>query len=584
MLFGKTVNKYYLKFFHLFIVGILALLLVDYIQLEIPENYGNLIDMIGNKTLTTASLMKIIFNMLFITLCMFIGRFGWRVSVLNIGIKVETDIRMRMFEKMESLSQDYFQIHKTGAQMALYTSDLMSIKNCFTDGIIMLIDAFFLGGLAIYKMVRLNLLMTLFAGIPLIVLGGGISFIGKVIDRKYDLRQKSFENLSDFTQENFSGISVIKAYVKEQLELREFLKRNKDYENKNMGFIKFVVSLEVVFTALISLVIVIVIGYGSHLIIISDGSEGSFTTGMLIQFISYFGQLTWPVMALGNLINIGSQGKASLKRIDELLNYEVMVKDSKDVVDVEELKGNIECKNLTFTYPGTMRPTLENISFKIKPGEKIGIIGKTGCGKTTLVDLLSRIYNVDEGCLFIDGIDIMKLPIKKVRDLLSYVPQDNFLYNDTVLNNIGYSKDNFTLEEAIKYAKLACVDDNIQEFSNKYNTIIGERGVSLSGGQKQRISMARAMAKDSKILILDDSVSAVDTQTETAILKVLKEEFKDKTIIMIAHRVSTIDSLDKIILMDEGKIVSIGTHHELYETCNLYKDIVDLQRLEGGIE
>lgn len=584
MLFGKTVNKYYLRYFHLFIIGILALLLVDYIQLEIPENYGNLIDMVGNKTLTAASLMKIIYNMLFITLCMFVGRFAWRVAVLNIGIKVETDIRMRMFTKMETLSQDYFQIHKTGAQMALYTNDLMSIKNCFTDGIIMIIDAFFLGGLAIYKMIKLNLFMTLFAGLPLVVLGIGISFIGKVIDKKYDLRQKSFENLSDFTQENFSGIAVVKAYVKEQIELREFLKRNKDYENKNMGFIKFVVSLEVVFTALISFVIVIVIGYGSHLIITSDGSDGSFTPGMLIQFISYFGQLTWPVMALGNLINIGSQGKASLKRIDELLKYEVMVKDGNDTIVVDNLVGDIVCKNLTFTYPGAKQPSLENISFTIKPGEKVGIIGKTGCGKTTLVDLLARIYNVDEGCLFIDGIDIMKLPIKKVRDLLSYVPQDNFLYNDTVINNIGYSKDSISLEEAIKFAKLACVDDNIQEFTNKYETIIGERGVSLSGGQKQRISMARAMAKDSNILILDDSVSAVDTQTENAILKVLKEEFKDKTIIMIAHRVSTIDSLDKIMLMDSGKIVAIGTHQELYETNNLYKDIVDLQRLEGGLE
>lgn len=584
MLFGKTVNKYYFKYFHLFLIGILALLLVDYIQLEIPENYGNLIDMIGNKTLTTASLMKIIYNMLFITLCMFLGRFGWRVSVLNIGIKVETDIRMKMFEKMESLSQDYFQIHKTGAQMALYTNDLMSIKNCFTDGIIMLIDAFFLGGLAILKMVKLNPWMTLFAGAPLIILGVGMSFVGKAIDKRYDLRQKSYENMSDFTQENFSGIAVVKAYVKEQLELREFAKLNKDYENKNMGFIKFVVSLEIVFVALISLVTVIVIGYGSHLIITSDGSEGSFTTGMLIQFISYFGQLTWPVMALGNLINIASQGKASLKRIDELLHYEIMVKDSNDVVDIDVLDGNIRCENLTFTYPGAKAPSLKDISFTINKGEKVGIIGKTGCGKTTLVDLLSRIYNVDEGCLFIDGIDIMKLPIKKVRNLLSYVPQDNFLYNDTVINNIGYSKDKITLEEAIKYAKLACVDDNIQEFTNKYDTIIGERGVSLSGGQKQRISMARAMAKDSQILILDDSVSAVDTQTETAILKTLKEEFKEKTIIMIAHRVSTIDSLDKIILMDDGKIVAIGTHKELYQNVQMYQDIVDLQRLEGGVE
>ncbi len=584
MLFGKNVNRYYFKYFHLFLIGVAALLLVDYIQLLIPENYGKLVDLINDKTLTLDSLLKIVYNMLFITLCMFVGRFAWRLAVLNVGVKVETDLRIRMFNKMASLSQDYFQIHKTGAQMALYTNDLMSIKNCFTDGIIFFIDAFFLGGLAIYKMVKINVLLTIIASTPLVflVLFGGI--IGKIIDKRYDARQKAFENLSDFVQEHFSGIAVIKAFVKEKLELREFIKNNKEFSEKNVGFIKFSVALDVLFSTLIGSITVIIIGYGTHLVITTSGAEDAFTAGKLIEFVSYFGQLTWPAMALASLINMISQGSASLKRINKLLNYEVMVKDGKDIVKVDHLDGYIECKNLDFTYPGSAVKTLENINFTIRPGEKVGIIGRTGCGKTTIVDLLTRVYNVEENTLFIDGIDIMKLPIKQVRDLIAYVPQDNFLYNDTVLNNIAFSKEHLSLVEAKKFAKFACVDDNIMEFPHQYDTIIGERGVSLSGGQKQRISMARAMAKDAPILILDDAVSAVDTKTEAEILKTLKEHFQDKTIIMIAHRVSTIASLDKIILMDNGKIVAIGTNDELYANVPMYQEIVDLQRLEGGDE
>ncbi len=582
MLFGKTVNKYYFRYLHLFIIGILALLLVDYIQIQIPDNYARLIDAIGNKKLTDKLLFEIIFNMLFIVLCMFIGRFAWRISVLNVGAGVEADLRLKMFIKMESLSQDYFQIHKTGAQMALYTNDLMSVKNCFSDGIIMLVDAFFLGGLAVYEMIKLDLFMTLVCMAPLVIVGVCAVGVGNIIDKKFEKRQKAFEEMSDFTQENFSGIAVIKAFVKEKLQLREFAKRNTEFSKKNIGFIKFIVSIDVAFSAIMSFITVAVIGYGTSLIFKTAGSNDPFTAGDLVQFISLFGLLTWPVLALSNLINITSQGKASLKRINELLNFPIDVKDAKDVVKVDDLKGHIVCKNLTFKYPLSDKDVLKNISFEINPGEKVGIIGRTGCGKTTIVDLLTRVYNVSEETLFIDGIDIMKLPVRQVRDLMSYVPQDNFLFNDTILNNIAFSKKSMSLNEAIIYAKYACVDDNIQEFPDKYDTVIGERGVTLSGGQKQRISMARAMAKDSKIIILDDSVSAVDTKTETSILKTLKENFKDKTIIMIAHRVSTIDTMDKIILMDNGKIIAIGTNEQLYNNVQMYKDIVDLQRLEGG--
>lgn len=603
MIFGRNVNHYYIKYFHLFFMGILALLFVDYIQTILPENYGTLIDAITNSMilrdegtipdngmlLNYELLMKIIFNVVLIAVGMFVGRFLWRIAILNLGVKVETDLRKKMFLKMEQLSQDYFQSHKIGAQMALYTNDLMSINNCFTDGIIMFIDAVFLGGMAVFKMVKLNLLLTVMASTPLFIIALFGGLIGKQIDKKFDARQSSYEKLSEFTQENFSGLAVIKAFVKEQVELKEFVKNNKQFSKTNISFTKLIVGINVLFSALVSSIVIIIVGYGSHLIIATKGLEDAFTAGDLITFISLFGLLIWPALALANLINLISQGRTSLRRINELLNYPIMVKDSDDVnknSDYKELKleGNIELRNLSFTYPGSEIETLHNVSFTIHRNEKVGIIGKTGCGKTTIVDLLTRIYNVDANTVFIDGIDIMKLPIKKVRNLISYVPQDNFLFNTTILENIAFSRTTMTTNEAMKYAKFASVDDNIQDFPNKYETVVGERGVTLSGGQKQRISMARAMAKEAPILILDDSVSAVDTKTEANILKTLKEEFKDKTIILIAHRVSTIESMDKIILMDEGKVVACGTHHELYENVPMYKDIVDLQKLEDGDE
>ena len=468
--------------------------------------------------------------------------------------------------------------------MALYTNDLMSINNCFTDGIIMLIDAIFLGGMAVYKMIRLDLVLTIVASIPLLIIGlcGGI--IGKTIDKKFDARQESYERLSDFTQENFSGISVIKAFVKEKLELQEFIKNNKEFSKTNISFTKLIIGMNVFFTALVSSIVVIIVGYGTHLIVTTKGSIDAFTAGDLIMFISYFGLLTWPALALANLINLISQGRTSLRRINELLEYPVMVKDSDDVIKNVQLEGNIEFKNLTFAYPGSQTKVLKDVSFTIHKNEKIGIIGKTGCGKTTIVDVLTRVYNVDEGMVFIDGIDIMKLPIQKVRQLIAYVPQDNFLFNTSILENIAFSRQKMDTIDAIKYATFASVDDNIQEFPNKYETIIGERGVTLSGGQKQRISMARAMAKDAQILILDDSVSAVDTKTEASILHTLQEEFRNKTIILIAHRVSTIESMDKIILVDDGKIIACGKHSDLYKTVPMYRDIVDLQKLEDGDE
>ena len=328
----------------------------------------------------------------------------------------------------------------------------------------------------------------------------------------------------------------------------------------------------------------LILGYGGYLVYID--TDNTFTIGKLIEFMSYFGSCIWPMMAISMLVDLSSRGKASLNRISEFLDYKNNIFD-KDVIDVDFIKGDIEFRNLTFKYPDSNEEVLKNISFKIKHGENIGVIGKTGCGKTTLVDLLLRLYNVEDNTIFIDDIDINRIPIKTLRKYSSYVPQDNFLFSDTIESNIAFAYEYVNKDDVIKASKLADVHDNIIGFEKGYETILGERGVTISGGQKQRTSIARALMKDASILILDDSVSAVDTKTEKVILNNLKETRSGKTTLLIAHRISTVQDLDKILFLEDGKVLGFDTHENLYNTLEEYRNMVELQRLEeekGGNE
>lgn len=581
MLFGKSVNRYYFKYWYFFLMGIIALVVVDIAQLEMPNITGYIIDEITNKTLTHDYLLKSILELVGIIAIMFFGRFFWRMNIFNCGHRIANDLRQRMFKKMEYLDQTYFNEYKTGAQMALYTNDLMTVRMCFSQSVMMFVDAVFLGILAFIKMFRLNAILAIVAAAPLVLLAVLGILVSKSMRKKWEARQKAYSDLSDFAQENFSGFGVIKAFVKETKELLAFNILNKNNKDKNLEHARLSVLVSIFVSLLVSSIIIIIGGVGAYLVYLSKTTGVNYMSlGDLNRYISYFSSLIWPMMALSNLITISSQGRASLERIDTVLKRDSLVKDSEDVIKDAKLEGKIEFNNLTFAYPGVDSPTLKNLSFTIEKGESVGIIGRTGSGKSTIVDLLVRLYNVPEGSIYIDGYDIMKLPIKDVRELISFVPQDNFLFGDTILNNIAFSKDELSLEDARKYATIAGVDNDVMDFPEQYQTIMGERGVTLSGGQKQRISISRALAKDSKVLILDDSVSAVDTKTEATILGNLKALHGEKTFIIIAHRVSTIQNLDKIILIDDGEVVSVGKHNELYENVQMYRDIVDLQKLE----
>lgn len=590
MIFGKHINRYYAKYAPSLLLGLAALILVDYLQLIVPELYRTVINGMNQGFIVGEGGVSEVFDMDFlldkvclpligIIIGIVLGRFMWRICFFGSGIKVETDLRARMFDHCKELSQQYYQVNKVGNLMSLFTNDLETVQNCFSNGILMFCDALFLGLLAYSKMLRMNMILALLSVIPMALLMSCGFIIGKYMTKKWETRQEAFSMLSDFSQESFAGIAVIKAFVKEGKELMAFRKLNKLNENANVEYTRLSVTLNISVTLLVESVICIILGYGGYL-----AYKGIFNAGQLVEFIGYFNSVVWPVMAVSELINMNSQGKASLKRISELLDAEIDVKDSPDVVDVDSIRGDIEFKDLTFRYPDGEYDVLTNASFKINAGENVGIIGRTGSGKTTVVDLILRSYNVPDGTVFIDGHDINTLPIKTVRRFCAYVPQDNFLFSDTIDANIRFASDDSTSLTPEYAAEMAAVDDNIREFSLGYETVLGERGVTVSGGQKQRISIARALMKDASILILDDSVSAVDVKTEKAILENLKALRGGKTTILIAHRVTTIENMDKIIFVDDGKILDVGTHSELYERCNEYRLTVDLQRLESGRE
>ena len=585
MIFGKYINRYYLKNAPVLLLGLLALLMVDYIQLLIPQFYRLVINginlgqvVVNGQTLPFTKevlLQHICLPMIWIVVLMVIGRFLWRICFFGSAVRVAANLRERMFDHSRQLSQQYYQVNKVGNLMSLYTNDIDTIQECFGDGILMFFDALVLGLMALYKMWRMDYKLTLLALIPALIMFGIGTVMGTAMTKRWEERQQAFSDLSDFAQENFSGIAVIKAFVKELKELMAFRKLNKQNEEINVIYTKIATLLEVLMTLFVGSVICVILGYGGYLVY-----QGRFNAGQLVEYIGYFEAIIWPIMAISMLIEKTSRGKASLNRITELLDAPIDVAARPGVQELQNPQGSVEFRHLTFRYPDGEYDVLQDISFTIHPGESVGIVGKTGAGKTALVDLLLRTYNVPDGTLFVDGKDVNTLSIHSVRAACAYVPQDNFLFSDTIAHNIGFGVDDASPEMIDHAASLADVRDNIVDFKDGYETVLGERGVTVSGGQKQRISIARALLKDAPILILDDSVSAVDTRTEKIILDNLKSSRANKTTLLIAHRISTVERLDKIIFLDDGKIEAVGPHDELYTSCPKYRRMVDLQRLE----
>ena len=613
--------SYIAKYKWQYLIGVLILFVVDSVQLYIPQFTGEITDGLKQHTIDLNGVLLTVGKILCVGLCIALGRFGWRFFIFGSARKIEYEIRTDLFAHLTKLTTRYFNEHKTGDLMAHFTNDLNAIRMSVGMAVISTFDAVIMTVMVIFKMVTyVNPLLTLLAILPMgIILFGGIQY-GKEVEKRFTEKQEAFSSLTDKVQESISGVRVIKAFVQERQELKSFAKANQLNKDKNMRVVKLQAIVMPLLDVLIGISSLVTLLYGGYLVI-----EGKISTGQFVAFNSYVGMLVWPMIAVGDSIASFSQGRASIRRVQEIFEEEPEVADDCYTnASITNIKGSIECKNLTFHYKEALPAALSSLSVKIEAGKTLAILGRTGSGKTTFANLLVRLYNTKPGELYIDGRDIREIPLSVLREQIAYVPQDNFLFSDTLQANIAFGvrkrmelpqekrknkifmskaekvaafqemefgkQDNKVdlayndLEQVQKAAKLACIHDNIMDFPNQYSTMVGERGVTVSGGQKQRSAIARALLKDAPILILDDSLSAVDTDTEENILKNLKETRKGKTTILIAHRISTTQNADYILVLYEGTKAEYGTHEQLLALNGIYAKLYEKQQLEKQLE
>ena len=558
-----------------YLIGLFMLLLVDYLNLFIPQITGEITDGLTSHGLDIDGLLKLIMNLMTCVVMIALGRVFWRTFILGASRKVETEIRNDMFSKLETLSQNYFNKHKTGDLMTHFTNDLDALRNSIGFAVVSAFDAVVMTIMVIYKMMAyVDVGLTLFTLIPMGIIAAGSIYFMDQFELRFANKQMAFGKMSDLVQESITGERVIKAFVQEENQDKAFEKVNIQNKKANMDVVKLMATFGPCLGFIVGLGYAIAIIYGGYLAITAQ-----ITLGRFVAFNSYLGMLVWPMIALGDSITTFSQGKAAVGRIGQIFNEIPEIVDE-DVLDIDSLKGNICINNLTFAYGENLPNALEDLTVEIKQGETFAILGRTGEGKTTLVNLLLRMYDLNSGSIQFDGNDIKQVPLKTLRSNIAYVPQDSFLFSDTLENNIKFGKTDATHEDVIQVCKEACVHDNIIDFPEQYETVVGERGVTLSGGQKQRCAIARALLKNAPILILDDSLSAVDTDTEDQILDNLKQKRQDKTTIMIAHRISTVKNADKILVLEDGKKAEYGTFDELMALNGIFKEMYDKQQLE----
>ncbi len=595
MLFGKYINKYYVRYWYFFVLGVIALVAVDTAQLFEPEYLGQIVDYLsgGQSDDGYAFVRDRCLKLLLIAAVMFAGRMLWRFTLLNASQRIEAGLRREMFLKGERLSQRYYHETKVGSIMSWFTTDLETIEEFLGFGTVSMVDAIFLGVLVIIRMLRMDWVLSLVAFIPMILIIVWGALVEKWMGMKWEQRQKEYDRLYDFTQENFTGIRVIKAFVKETAELRQFVKVAKKNRDANISFVRVSVFFNVVIETIITTIMAMLMGFGAWFVtafvtgspVVLFGHSVELTAGNLVTFIGYFDVLIWPLIAMGQLVTMFSRARASMKRVVAYLDAPEEITDAPGAKPLENVRGRIEFRNLSFAYPTKDqepgKEVLRDVSLTIEAGETIGIVGRIGCGKTTLASLLTRLYNLEPGTLYIDGQDIMECTLSSVRDAVAVVPQDCFLFSDTVRGNISFADGEATDEQVREAAEFADVADNIEAFTEGYETVTGERGVTLSGGQKQRISIARAYLKNAPIMILDDSVSAVDVKTEENILRSINEKRAGRTTLVIASRVSTVSHMSRILVLNDGRVEAFDTPERLSEISPTYKKMVMLQELEA---
>ena len=590
LLWGKHIRKYYPRYFIFFLIGAASLIAVDYFQLFIPDVLGDLVNHLteyGTIDLQSDFFKEIMIRVFIVAGVMFFGRVLWRVSLFYASNKIEEKMRLEMFEKAEKLDLSFYHNTKIGNIMNWCTTDIETIEQFLGWGTLMMIDGVFLTGIALTKMFMLNYGMTLFILIPisLIIVWGALC--ESKMSKMWELRQEANDALYDFSQENFTGIRVIKAFVKERQQIRAFSKIANKTKDTNVKFTFVSVLFDVIIEVIIALVNCLIIALGGYIVyrtFINDplvifGNTFVLSAGDLVKFFGYYDSLIWPLIALGQVVTMFSQARSSYKRIAHFLDAPEDVKDKEGVIDVD-IQGKIVFDHFSFKYPDGEFDCLKDISLTINKGERVGIIGTVGSGKSTLISVLVRLFNVQENSLFIDDVDIMNISLKSLRNGVSVAPQDNFLFSDSIKNNIAFSNENAEMEDIKKAAQFAAIEEDILEFEEGYDSLMGENGHTVSGGQKQRISLARAYLKNAPVLILDDSVSAVDLKTEESILTNIKECRKDKTTIIIASRISTVIDLDKVIVLSKGTLEAFDTPKNLLKTSDTFSRLYLLQELE----
>lgn len=616
----RYIKDLLLKYKYRYMLGVIFLLGVDLLQLVLPKILGDVTDALESDSLTRPRLLEYALIIASISIGIAVFRFLFRYALYGVSRKIELSFRNRFYAHLQKLSANYFNTHKTGDIMAHATNDMNNVTTATGQGIIFAIDCLLVPVVALAMMWNTaGLSLTAASFSPLVLLGISVAFFMKIMQARVEKQQEAFSNLTETARENFSGIRVIKAFVQEQKEIARFEKANLVNREANLKFVRLMSMMFPTVMSISALSFVIALWYGGYLVI-----KGSLTLGGFVAFNSYLGMLIWPITAIGWAANMFQRGSVSLERINVIMDEKPEIADSSEGIEgngikaantevnnnavesgkiadntgsnpadasagntgtaeISGVEGAIEFRGLSFTYPGTERPVLENINITVEKGRTLAIVGRTGCGKTTLINLISRLLPVPEGTLFIDGQDINKIPLAKLRTGIGCVPQETFLFSASIRENIGFYRES-SIPEIENASKTARIYDNIMEFPNKFGTLVGERGVTLSGGQKQRVAIARAILGSPSILILDDCLSAVDANTEEEILRDLKIIMKQRTSIIVSHRVSAVKDADEIVVLSDGNIIERGTHESLLELGGYYSELYDRQLLTEEIE